>query len=193
VRDGEVLGEGYHVGPGRDHAEVAAIKNALRHAGLANSTEGGADSTHGELSSRELLAGSTMYVSLEPCCTYGRTPPCTEALKRAGFGRIVAGVIDPSPDVNGAGLEILRAAGMQVDVADGDIAHSQTPELRRQKGHRLWAALCHLQVRHDPRRSRGHRLGRFPLDLKRREQGPCASMACVDGRCGGGGGHSCVR
>jgi diaminohydroxyphosphoribosylaminopyrimidine deaminase/5-amino-6-(5-phosphoribosylamino)uracil reductase len=64
-----------------------------------------------------------MYVSLEPCCTYGRTPPCTEALKRAGFGRIVAGVIDPSPDVNGAGLEILRAAGMQVDVADGDIAH----------------------------------------------------------------------
>jgi diaminohydroxyphosphoribosylaminopyrimidine deaminase / 5-amino-6-(5-phosphoribosylamino)uracil reductase len=103
VRDHRILGEGFHVGPGRDHAEVAAIK-AARARG-------------------ETLAGTTIYVSLEPCCTFGRTPPCTDALKEAGFARVVVGAIDPSPGVNGKGVDILRAAGMQVEVADGDLNH----------------------------------------------------------------------
>jgi diaminohydroxyphosphoribosylaminopyrimidine deaminase / 5-amino-6-(5-phosphoribosylamino)uracil reductase len=108
VKDGTVLGEGYHVGPGRDHAEVAAIKDALRCAATP-------------AAERELLAGTTIYVSLEPCCTFGRTPPCTDALRRAGFGRVVVGAVDPSPGVNGRGIEILRTAGMRVELADGDV------------------------------------------------------------------------
>lgn len=119
AKGAEVLGEGYHVGPGRDHAEVAAMKDALRRAGIEAEPEGGSGGSLGWLSAPGLFSGTTMYVSLEPCCTYGRTPPCTDALIKAGFARIVVGVIDPSPAVNGKGLEILRSAGMRVDLAEG--------------------------------------------------------------------------
>lgn len=118
VRDGAVLGEGHHVGPGRDHAEVAAIRDALRRSGTP---EGPA--SVGDDRARVVCSGATMYVTLEPCCTYGRTPPCTETLIAAGFGRVVVGAIDPSPDVNGKGLDLLRAAGIEVDLADGALAH----------------------------------------------------------------------
>lgn len=115
VADGEVLGEGYHVGPGRDHAEVAAMKDAMRRAGRVENRRapGWLDAAG------DMFRGATMYVTLEPCCTFGRTPPCTDALIAAGFGRVVVGAVDPSPEVNGRGLELLRAAGMQIDVADG--------------------------------------------------------------------------
>ncbi len=109
VRGNEVVGEGYHLGPGQDHAEIVAIKDAVGRSGAA--------------SSADALTGATMYVSLEPCCTYGRTPPCTQALIAAGFGRIVVGAIDPSARVNGRGLDCLRAAGIGVDLADGAVAH----------------------------------------------------------------------
>src|SRR5690349_21475043 len=86
VRDGEVVGEGWHVRRGEAHAEV----NALREAG-------------------ERARGATMYVSLEPCTHHGSTPPCTDAILEAGVGRVVVGARDPNPDAGG-GVELLREA-----------------------------------------------------------------------------------
>jgi diaminohydroxyphosphoribosylaminopyrimidine deaminase/5-amino-6-(5-phosphoribosylamino)uracil reductase len=100
VRDGEVLGEGWHTAYGAPHAEVEAIRAA-----------GGAD-----------LEGTTLYVSLEPCCHAGKQPPCTDAIVAAGIGRVVIGSDDPTEKAAGRGLGILRDEGIQVDVADGELA-----------------------------------------------------------------------
>lgn len=91
VRDGTVVGEGYHVAAGHDHAEIAALRQAGDHA-----------------------VGATAYITLEPCNHHGRTPPCTDALIRAGVARVVTGVRDPNPRVAGGGIERLRAAGIEV-------------------------------------------------------------------------------
>ncbi len=91
VRDGEVVGEGWHVRAGGPHAEI----NALRAAG-------------------DRAAGATAYVTLEPCCHHGRTPPCTGALISAGVRRVVAAMEDPNPQVGGAGLKALQMAGIEV-------------------------------------------------------------------------------
>jgi diaminohydroxyphosphoribosylaminopyrimidine deaminase/5-amino-6-(5-phosphoribosylamino)uracil reductase len=91
VRDGGVVGEGWHVRAGGPHAEI----NALHAAG-------------------ERAQGATAYVTLEPCCHHGRTPPCTEALIGAGVRRVVAAMQDPNPRVGGAGFAALRAAGVEV-------------------------------------------------------------------------------
>jgi diaminohydroxyphosphoribosylaminopyrimidine deaminase/5-amino-6-(5-phosphoribosylamino)uracil reductase len=99
-RDGEALGEGFHRALGAPHAEVEAI----------NAAEG-AD-----------LEGATLYVSVEPCCHHGRTPPCTEAILRAGIGRVVVAADDPSAHASGRGLGILRDEGVEVVVADGELA-----------------------------------------------------------------------
>jgi diaminohydroxyphosphoribosylaminopyrimidine deaminase/5-amino-6-(5-phosphoribosylamino)uracil reductase len=112
VKDGVVCGEGFHAGPGLDHAEIAALKDAA-----------GPDF-------QGRLCGATMYVTLEPCCHFGRTPPCTQALLAAGVSRVVVGAIDPSPQVDGCGLEELRLAGVQVDLCEGPLAW----EARRQNG-----------------------------------------------------------
>jgi diaminohydroxyphosphoribosylaminopyrimidine deaminase/5-amino-6-(5-phosphoribosylamino)uracil reductase len=100
VRDGEVVSEGFHASYGGPHAEVEAIRAA-----------GGAD-----------LTGATMYVSLEPCCHHGKTPPCTEAIRSAGITRVVVGSDDPSEHACGRGLGILRDEGIEVVVADGELA-----------------------------------------------------------------------
>jgi diaminohydroxyphosphoribosylaminopyrimidine deaminase/5-amino-6-(5-phosphoribosylamino)uracil reductase len=91
VRDGQIVGEGWHVRAGEPHAEV----HALRQAG-------------------ELARGATAYVTLEPCSHHGRTPPCAEALVNAGVGRVVAAMQDPNPQVAGRGLLRLMQAGIMV-------------------------------------------------------------------------------
>ena len=100
VRDGHVLGEGFHTALGEPHAERAAIAAA-----------GGAD-----------LRGATLYVSLEPCCHTGRTPPCTDAILEAGFARVVVASDDPTEKAAGRGPGILRDEGIDVALADGDLA-----------------------------------------------------------------------
>ena len=91
VRDGRIVGEGWHEKAGEPHAEVYAL-------GLAG----------------ELARGATAYVTLEPCRHFGRTPPCTDALHQAGVMRVVAAMEDPNPQVAGQGLAVLRAAGIEV-------------------------------------------------------------------------------
>ncbi|HEV2060130.1 MAG TPA: bifunctional diaminohydroxyphosphoribosylaminopyrimidine deaminase/5-amino-6-(5-phosphoribosylamino)uracil reductase RibD, partial [Solirubrobacteraceae bacterium] len=101
VRDEKVLGEGWHEECGGPHAEVHAIAAA---------------SAAGDVS------GATLYVSMEPCCHHGKTPPCTDAIIAAGIARVVVGSDDPSAKAAGRGLGILRDEGIDVDVADGEVA-----------------------------------------------------------------------
>lgn len=105
VRDGMIIGEGWHKKAGTDHAEVAAIKNA-----------GGN------------VAGATAYVTLEPCAHYGRTPPCAKTLVQKGIRRVVAAVLDSNPKVAGKGMEILNKAGVKTEVG---LCESQAKWLNR--------------------------------------------------------------
>ena len=93
VRDGRIIGEGWHHRFGGPHAEREALAACS-----------------------ESPAGATAYVTLEPCCHTGKTPPCTEALIEAGIARVVVGVLDPNPLVAGRGNEALRRAGIEVAV-----------------------------------------------------------------------------
>src|SRR5258707_11901413 len=90
VQNGELVGEVYHPYAGQPHAEVFALREA-----------------------GEQVRGATAYVTLEPCCHWGRTPPCSEALIRAGVARVVAATQDSDPRVGGKGLAILREAGIE--------------------------------------------------------------------------------
>src|SRR5271165_4290751 len=100
ARDGEILGEGWHKEFGAAHAEV----NAIEACGLKD------------------LQGATLYVSLEPCCHEGKTPPCTEAILQAGLRRVVVASDDPTEKASGRGLGMLRDEGVEVVVADGELA-----------------------------------------------------------------------
>ncbi len=93
VLDGEVIGEGFHPGAGQPHAEVFAL-----------------------LAAGNRAIGATLYVNLEPCNHYGRTPPCSEAVVAAQVAKVVVGIVDPDPRVSGGGIARLRAAGIEVVV-----------------------------------------------------------------------------
>ncbi len=95
VKDGQIIGEGWHHGPGLPHAEIEALKAC-----------------------RTDPKGSTMYVTLEPCNHYGRTPPCSEAIIKAGIGEVKFAISDPNP-VAGGGAERLRRAGIKTQVGLG--------------------------------------------------------------------------
>src|SRR5689334_2477410 len=100
VKQGRVIGEGFHARFGGAHAEPAALANCA-----------------------ESPAGATAYVTLEPCCHNNKkTPPCAPRLVGAGLARVVVGCLDPNPAVNGNGVATLRAAGVAVDVTEGAVA-----------------------------------------------------------------------
>lgn len=97
VKDNSVLAEGWHQKAGHPHAEIEALKNASENNTFAD------------------VSGATCYVSLEPCAHHGRTPPCTEALIKAGIRRVVAATIDPNPLVAGKGLQQLNEADIETE------------------------------------------------------------------------------
>ena len=93
VHKGKIIGEGFHRKCGEAHAEVNAVASVRDEA---------------------LLRDSTIYVSLEPCSHYGKTPPCAELIIRKGIPRVVVGTLDPFPEVSGRGVRMLREAGIEV-------------------------------------------------------------------------------
>ncbi|MEM6396363.1 MAG: bifunctional diaminohydroxyphosphoribosylaminopyrimidine deaminase/5-amino-6-(5-phosphoribosylamino)uracil reductase RibD [Bacteroidota bacterium] len=97
VYEGRIIGEGYHKLAGHAHAEVnclASVKEADKH----------------------LIPDATIYISLEPCCFYGRTPACTDLILKSGIKKVVIGQLDQTPEVSGQGVDILRRAGIQVEM-----------------------------------------------------------------------------
>src|SRR5688500_10272472 len=94
VRAGKIIGKGFHRGAGLPHAEVEALNDAKRRG--------------------ERIKGADLYVTLEPCSSYGRTPPCTDAIVAAGIRRVFVATIDPNPAHRGNGLNILHDAGIKV-------------------------------------------------------------------------------
>ena len=102
VKGDRVIGQGWHRRAGGPHAEIEALRDAQRRGHAPR--------------------GATLYVTLEPCCTQGRTPPCTEAIIAAGIQRVVAGATDPNPSHAGRGFRILRRAGIAVATAGAPLA-----------------------------------------------------------------------
>src|ERR1700678_859040 len=97
AKNGKVIGEGFHDYDRRDHAEIVALKQAGKNA-----------------------RGATLYVTLEPCCTTGRTGPCTKAIIAAGIKKVVSAMRDPNPAVSGRGFAQLRRAGILVTTGLGE-------------------------------------------------------------------------
>jgi len=120
VKDGQIVGEGYHHVFGAPHAEIEAIHNA-----------------------GENVAGSTLYVSLEPCCYFGKTPPCVDTIIRSGVHEVVVATIDPNPKVNGEGIRALRNAGISVTVGvlEGQAKESNRGFFSMIQKNRPWVTL----------------------------------------------------
>ena len=138
VRDGRVIGEGFHTYEGVRHAEIIALDAA-----------------------GEAARGATLYINLEPCCHTGRTGPCTQALIAAGVARVVAAMPDPNPQVAGRGFQQLRAAGIEVSVGLPRSRSAapersfrsldrfpQTPRDAKIRAHARWPA-CSSQTRNE--------------------------------------------
>lgn len=128
VRDGAIIGEGYHHRCGEAHAEVNAINS---------------------VKDKELLKSSTLYVNLEPCSHFGKTPPCADAIIRYGIPKVVIGSIDYHDKVNGAGVRKLREAGVEVVE---NVCREESEELNRRfftfhREHRPYVILKWAQTR----------------------------------------------
>lgn len=121
VRDGEAVGEGFHASAGEPHAEPNAL-----------------------MAANNLAQGATAYVSLEPCCHHGKTPPCTEALIKAGISRVVIAMQDPNPQVAGKGIKQLEQAGIQVDTG---LLETEVQELNPGFIKRMRAGLPYLRCK----------------------------------------------
>lgn len=119
VKGGRIIGQGWHRRAGQPHAEIEALYDAQRQG--------------------QRVKDATLYVTLEPCCTHGRTPPCTNAIVAAGIRRVVTGATDPNPLHSGRGLRILRRAGIAV-----------TPGVLEDECMRLNEAFNHWVVRRTP-------------------------------------------
>ena len=105
VRGGKIIGRGWHRMAGGPHAEIEALREAQKRGHNAR--------------------GATLFVTLEPCCTHGRTPPCTDAIIAAGIKRVVVGAMDPNPQHAGKGFKLLRRAGIEVvSQVEGRVRHS---------------------------------------------------------------------
>jgi diaminohydroxyphosphoribosylaminopyrimidine deaminase/5-amino-6-(5-phosphoribosylamino)uracil reductase len=115
VAEGQVVGEGWHERPGGPHAEIRALEAA-----------------------GERARGATLYTTLEPCVHHGRTGPCVPAIVAAGIRRVVAAAVDPNPRVDGQGLRGLREAGVEVQIANGELAARAR---RQNEAFRTWARL----------------------------------------------------
>ncbi len=113
VRDGEVVGKGWHERKGGPHAEVVALADA-----------------------GEAARGATLYVTLEPCRSFGSTPPCTAAVLEAGVSKVVAGALDPNPEAGG-GLEELQEAGVEVELVEGSLGAAAR---RQNEAWRTWVS-----------------------------------------------------
>ena len=113
----EIIGEGWHRRFGGDHAEIEALRLVDARA-----------------------AGATLYVTLEPCCHFGKTPPCTRAIRAAGVRRVVAAMPDPFPQVAGGGMTELRAAGVEVELGllENDARRLNAPYLKLIERGRPW-------------------------------------------------------
>jgi diaminohydroxyphosphoribosylaminopyrimidine deaminase/5-amino-6-(5-phosphoribosylamino)uracil reductase len=136
VKDGVIVGRGWTQPGGRPHAEP----EALRRAG-------------------EAARGATLYVTLEPCSHYGKSPPCADAIIAAGIARVVAAIEDPNPEVAGKGHAKLRAAGITVDVGlfAGEAAHDHAGHFRRVRDQRPHVILKLAVSRDDKIAARGHK------------------------------------
>jgi diaminohydroxyphosphoribosylaminopyrimidine deaminase/5-amino-6-(5-phosphoribosylamino)uracil reductase len=135
VKGGKIIGRGWHRRAGEPHAEIEALRDAQKH-------------DHNP-------RGATLFVTLEPCCTQGRTPPCTDAIVAAGIKRVVVGTTDPNPKHSGRAFKILRRAGIAVTKLgssrrDDRTAQRATPAKIANECSRLNEAFNHWIVHHTP-------------------------------------------
>lgn len=102
VKNNKIIGEGWHHEYGKDHAEINAIKNCKK--------------KYGDKKALQLLAGSSVYVNLEPCSIEKNTPPCSNALIEYQIKKLFCGTLDPNPKINGRGMKLLKKAGIKTSV-----------------------------------------------------------------------------
>ena len=164
--------------PGRRRRDRGRRRRCWARAGTRSSAAATPRSTRSPPAAAPTSRGATLYVTLEPCCHFGRTPPCTDAILAAGIRRVVVGSDDPTEKASGRGLGILRDEGVEVVVADGELAQPRAaaqPGLPQARPHR--PAVGAVQVGDDARRQGRDARRRLEVDLGRREPRARAPLA----------------